>query len=701
MSNERIEESRRDLRLLLARNPNYFGHAPDGAGTQESKPGNTKYEELTELGYEPKLRRLEATFDVKLPYGFGGGLCTEGSREYVRFYVADGTGWQDVGVAAANVHDIDDGFDCAEQPYHPISHAVGIVYNPPRYWCRYPQLPEVRAILSWEIEPPPNQPDWKPPWGNVIECSIQIDKRTDTIALIEHLKTLELEPGLIESLPLLPAPQVEEQEDEIVGGIALAGPEEFDEKPPVPLHELVELYGEDVEPARFAFAHLQALLSPEEAGGETDPEFVAATIEELGFDVGELLGQLDELEGDTRYEELEEVGLDNNTGHLVAIYKLKLPTGYSGDLCSSGSTEYVAFWADWDDECRWLPLGIAEVKAYDFREQLPGGGLCYAAILPVDLPSLRKPCGEANVARIRAVLSWNAKPPDDPDALPTWGNRLDAHVQIRPGPKLETGPVMTAVGGVPVDEIDTTTGLTMPKARFYVSGYDVDKHGRGCPFGGRVIIHGPAFVGRRYRVRVREQGTQVWTTLAQKVRIKPIVGPASFHEIDPDGWFRYRSHAENSASTLAYFPTTGSGIWEIRLEMEGISQTQTKLVKLDNAHPRVDLKITSGTGDCGKFSPGTVIEGEFSAHDRQFGHFDRYWLWVAGDPSAKTPSPAGGSTAVTTPKKWTLNTSGMRKCGYVIYVEARDRTIRDSLEIPSGDPRRGWRASKGVGFCVN
>ena len=48
--------------------------------------GNTSYEELECVGYNPKLETLVATLRVKKDAGYSGGLCTAGSREYVTFY---------------------------------------------------------------------------------------------------------------------------------------------------------------------------------------------------------------------------------------------------------------------------------------------------------------------------------------------------------------------------------------------------------------------------------------------------------------------------------------------------------------------------------------------------------------------------------------------------------------------------------------
>ena len=176
----RVEKSRAQFRTLIAANPNYFGNFPGAKFKAVTKLlSNTSYEQLTELGYNPRMRRLTATFDIKKSAGYGGDLCADGTREYVRFYVNRGSGWEDAGLVAAEVHDIPAGKDCANRNTHPLSYSVEVAYSPRRKWCTSPQLPKARAILSWNAEPPAGQPNWKPVYGNVLECHIQIDKGLD------------------------------------------------------------------------------------------------------------------------------------------------------------------------------------------------------------------------------------------------------------------------------------------------------------------------------------------------------------------------------------------------------------------------------------------------------------------------------------------------------------------------------------------
>ena len=158
---EAYEKERLEFTQLLAVNPNYFGTL--AAGDFEAVvpiQGNTFYEELSCVAYNPELDQLEATIQVKRAFGYGGDLCTNGSREYVRFYVDYGSGWQDVGVASFNAHDIPDGEDCEGQRNKPLSYVVRDPLDPEREYCERPVLPQVRAMLSWQSAPPPGTPNW-------------------------------------------------------------------------------------------------------------------------------------------------------------------------------------------------------------------------------------------------------------------------------------------------------------------------------------------------------------------------------------------------------------------------------------------------------------------------------------------------------------------------------------------------------------
>lgn len=700
------EKSRVQFKTLVTSNPNYFGNLTDSPFKAVKKiVSNTSFEQLRELGYNPRLKLLSATFDLKKATGYGGDLCANGSQEFVRFYVDHGSGWQDVGLSATEVHDVPTGKDCANKNTHPLAYSVDIRYSPRRRWCTSPQLPRARAILSWDAEPPPNQPDWKPVYGNVIECNIQIDRGFNFPIFVDEITaTIDLPPELAASIKKAAIPEVAPPGPDFPNPAFGAGPEPEPaavlEPQALGIETLAENYltakkNLKVEPKRFAFADIQQIM----ASSEVNPpalKTLAASLSKFDIDISELVISIDKTSGNTSYEELKDLGLEWNQEKLVATYRVKKPSGFSGGLCSAGSTEYVAFWVDWEDTCSWEYIDTVAVKAYDFTT-LPDGGLCYSAVLPVDLTKVRRGCDKPRIGRVRAVLSWNTPPSTtNPSAVPHWGNRLDKHVLIPPG-DVYTGvvPRLTAVGGIGVPYIHNATGLTGPTARFIDNGILADSLGRPCPFAGRVVVRGPGYPGHRYRVQVREVGTAVWNTLTKKIWVTTSLGFGSWHTIDGDGWFKYLSHTQNFAGILAYFESSGDQKWDIRLQIEGVFGAAHQVVQLDNTRPTVAVSITEPVGDCGLFTPPTLLKGRAVANDAYMGGWS---VVIDGGPAGFGPVPTttGSSGSSNTPpggSEWTFDTTGLAQCGYVVRVHARDRAIVNSS---GGNHHR----STDVGFCV-
>jgi hypothetical protein len=84
-----VPQERTNFAALILGNPNYFGNLTDSSFEPvASIQGNTTYEELKCVGYNPDVDLLKAVIWVKLPIGFLGGLCSAGSQEYVRFYIS-------------------------------------------------------------------------------------------------------------------------------------------------------------------------------------------------------------------------------------------------------------------------------------------------------------------------------------------------------------------------------------------------------------------------------------------------------------------------------------------------------------------------------------------------------------------------------------------------------------------------------------
>ena len=136
-------ERKHFLELLLT-NPNYFGNLADSPlNPVQEISGNISYEELKCLGYNPQLSRLEGVVWIKQPGGYNGGICTNGSLEYVSFYLSydNGATWLAQGTTSFQVFDV--------PGPHPLEYAVSLNITPDEKFCFIANLPLVRAILSW------------------------------------------------------------------------------------------------------------------------------------------------------------------------------------------------------------------------------------------------------------------------------------------------------------------------------------------------------------------------------------------------------------------------------------------------------------------------------------------------------------------------------------------------------------------------
>jgi hypothetical protein len=269
------------------------------------------------------------------------------------------------------------------------------------------------------------------------------------------------------------------------------------------------------------------------------------------------------------------------------------------------------------------------------------------------------------------------------------------------------------------------------------------------PFGGALYIVGDIPAANaltapdqlKYRVQVRQDGSPSWQTLANDfgVTLDQQSGPGTLtqvpftQQVDAAGYYTYRDYgigtntwrrvAAPYTGLLAVWNTAQpmTGKWEIRVEaldpsgpttysaavtdcVDGTSR-QDVIVKLDEVPPVVSISIeefsTDGgttwhpAAECDDFARGVKIRGHYSVGDE---HFSSLSLRVepagAANGAAVVPSsraypivPTGGETGT-----WTLDTSAMDPCGYVVRIEAHDRTIVNA----SG----GWHAFDTVGFCL-
>jgi hypothetical protein len=720
----KLEKERQEFRRLIVKNPNYFGNLKDTAlKAVKAMVGNTSYEELTCVGFNPQRSSLEATIAIKRPFGYGGGLCTAGTTEYVRFFLDYGAGWEDAGVAGVKVHDLPNLKDCANHPDKPLTYVATLRITPKTACCTHPVLPKVHAILSWEWMPPagPANAGWQPPWGNALDCAVQVKPHPWNIfcvieAISEGIGQKLKVPPLFEQTKYHPIP--------------------LPDPPPFTLSQVAAHYGAKsgtpgkaqklgVEPHRFGVQDLHAALSGAAFSLEaTDSK--ALVWKSVGLDWGAALAALEDTTADVSYEELECLGLEESVPErLIATFRIKRPTGYSGDLCHAGSQEYVAFWADWDNTCRWTYLGTATVNVHDINA-VPKEGLCYAAILPVDLAYHRQACNKPKIARIRAVLSW-AVPPStvDPDTLTYWGNRLDTHVQINPGEEVDPGHPTAKVrniGGIAVEEIDTIgSGMTVPTAKFaHNPAFQADAWGLGrpCPFGRQIKIEGNYFLPFYYRVKLHKLGDPPASVTVLSTSFLVERWDAGFDSQAPvlNGFYRYFDPTVYFDRALAYWDSVGDDPWEVQLDIATLpleanifASSPWYRIQLDNTAPSgppaapltMDIHITSGAGDCKDFAQDDTLTGLFIADDGHFGG----WSLSTEPNTLATPSnqPTVVALASTDPAPapgghaWSLDTGSpakMKPCGYVVRLEVSDRAILNS--VPGGHNSNHIE----VGFCL-
>jgi hypothetical protein len=709
---QRIEKERSEFKQLLIENPNYFGTFPEFP-MKPVKPVqyNTKYEELTCLGFYPEQDLLEAIVDVKLPFGYRGDLCSPGSYEYVRFF-ADWNGdadfndaGEDLGISAVNVHDIPDTKQACLTSYKPLSYALPLTLDSLQLKkCSTANLVKVRAILSWDMPPTPGNPDFPVVWGNVVEEWIQIRPFKlflEDIFSIDKVKAFQIDTSLINlQLPVV--------------------------KPkPLSTEQLKLIYKDtEVPELRYNFSEInqkaQAIkLNPTlMAQYKLDPKDSKL--------VGDLTVVLAE-QSNTKFEELKCVGLNYDQDQLVASLTVKRSLGYSGNLCTPGSYEYVAFWGyvydQIEQQCVWRYFGTSRVNVHDIST-IPPEGLEYDK------------CSNPRVLKVRAILSWNTPPPTfNPFYNPTWGNTVDAIIQIKPGDVQpgEQKPFIWSLGNMAVESISGNSFTTLASAigDGYANGVSV---GGGytaieSPFGGVVKISGTitnapdissGAAKLKYKVQYRKLGAINWQgisnpfTIWRRLNGVP-VGPMG-QAIDGGGYYLYQKDLvsptiiEVQDDVLAQWHTPvpeGDGLYEIRVllyQMGAPPQpgvpadhvaSEVIRIMIDNTRP--DAVISLDAGPCTKFAVGDIITGKFTATD---DHIWKYRLIV--DPTvlvAPTILPTGETyPLLSVPGKinepYTLTTTATTTpCGYVIRLRVWDRTIRNNHLIGNHKPAT-------VGLCI-
>lgn len=713
---------RRTQKLRLIQNPNYFSNLselkiegmPNGV---IKKMGDTTYEELTCVGYNPRRRILTAIVEVKKGSGYLGDSCTDGSPEYVRFYLDYGNGvWVDHGVASFEAHDL--GFT------EDLCYAVPIKINPKKHSCcdRDPILPKVRAILSWNVEPPANTPNYNPIWGNRLERAIQIRPRNSIFCNLldqfEQLDVQKIEPILLK--------QIKDQ-------LSVMEPVQ---QPTAPIAKLLEKVDrkEELSVMRAVYPLITKLASD-----KTDVASFQAlkTLIPGSLDLSKFDDFIINPKFNTTYEELHCVGLDRDREHLHGVIEIKRQSGYSGDLCDAGSREYIAFYLDFGSG--WEYQGTTFVDVHDI-DDIPKKGLWYQASLPIfNLDEHKKKWCETGKARIRGILSWAVPPPpNQPNHVPHWGDHEDCHIEVQSLPKgVCPGvftPILESIGNIAVQKINPAG---------YANGDAIGAiyTAEDSPFGGNTLLSGNVFNALpgalEYRIMIQgpsDVSPRAFTTpFDVEVTTFPSVTPVSQTQNAVGDWFTYLPNPLVSVADnlLGVLKGLENGLHTVYLDFRQpagpvLATTLTRTIMVDNTAPKVDVEITSGTGNCGKFIIGELIQGTFSMEEI---HSHSLSLNVTPGPESHggtleitnavppgsftvfpvTEIPAGASASKTSVSMtyatstldtngvlngtWQLDTAGMDPCGYNIRIHGEDRTIVNSGTI-------GWPANDIEGFCV-
>ncbi|HEY8934795.1 MAG TPA: hypothetical protein VIM65_06220, partial [Cyclobacteriaceae bacterium] len=600
------------------------------------------------------------------------------SFEYLRFYLDfhDGTGFIDQGSVAIHVHDIPATNDCTGHSIFPIKYAATLKKKTSKFSdCEKPLLPTLRVILSWSIEPPVNSPDWKPVWGSVMNCEVQIRPSLKLhFPLVDWSKYLEI----AVASPSLTVKQLAEitQID-----LSQVGPQ-----PKPHLGELVKISEKiNVPASRFAFKSVYNMIKyPTSEITLMDQ----ATLTKANINWSELIDKLgvifpkDTSKANVDYEELECIGLDYNLESLVATIKIKKNTGYSGNLCDAGSKEYISFWIDWDNQCSWQYLNTVELKVHDIK--MTGDGLCYSVTLPLDATYHRKLCTTPNVVRVRGVLSWNVPPSNtDPDKLEFYGNRVDAHIQIKPGVVISPGdlfPVFNIIGGIDVAHVNDITGLTKPGSFFAYNGLGVPTD---APFGGVIVLNGPTFPGHRYRIRITNLNTGTSHYATDTFTVVGFLPHAPWVQYtnqipDPvDHWYNFLNPDQNTLNVLARFTPGTEDKLLVEMEVEGAFGVFSKIIQMDNTAPVLQLKVDDD-GDCTHYAKGDTITGHYYVYDKNISGWSFWTTWGgnANSPGSVNTLPLpGNSFSITTP-------ADAYPCGGV-SLYAIDKTIVNSQSVGS------------------
>jgi hypothetical protein len=735
-----LQKARLEFKSLIQANPNYFGTLLDKKLADKYKPvlllsGNVSYEELKCVGLHPENDILEAVIEVKRPFGFGNGLCYEGTTEYVAFFIdyQDGAGFQSVGdPVSVNVHNISTIVE-ADAASH-LYYAVRQSFVPKKLLaCSDPQVVQVRAILSWLTLP--TSPDYSQVWGNTLNQYVQIRPKFPFAVILApdslekyFLPNVKLPPEVATEVPPKPLPP---EKYMVYGNL-------HEIKSWASAQEQAEKVEPDsrVEPERLNQADLLQ-RNPNYFGSispSKDKKQLLLAVEKLPKKLAsnwkaqlavnpDILNAISAMLLQTKYEQVVCAGLYPEEDLMEAVIEIKLPYGFCGDLCHAGSKEYVVFYVDWGDGAGYVHAATSSVRVHDIPDVAAGKHLFYAVRAKIPgIDSRLKTCGQENIVKLKAVLCWAFDPtPYGPEYAPPWGNSIVRNIQIRPTDGLSVAAKITEVSGVPDFHINSE-GYAL-KAGTMSYPYEYDR-----PFGGIVACNGKVQVSGAvfYRFLYSTDGTQWFPIVDDRYTPNPISLWIPYLTRTPDslGWFDIDTYINidlknYTESHLVYWRTNGKeGKYFLKLEVGNASKTpigeDVISVQLDNTAPAMYSfsgtdPILPQTGVAVKDASNAFMKCQTflgPAEIRIFGnfwdkHFNALSLYVFGgniqyssanifNGSYDNPPPSaawdsegivGATNNGPGQKLYTLNLCTIAqvpqkvKCAYGIRLYVTDRTI--------------------------
>lgn len=738
-----VGPERLNFKTLLLQNPNHFGTFPMLGGVIVlPKKFDTTFEEITCLGLNPEQNRLEAVVHIKQHSGYISDACGAGSREYVRFFVQHGAVWEDLGDTFF------DAFDLAGPL--PLSYSVSVDFEQARKFCSTENILNVRVILSWNLEPTPGDPNFTPPWGNVLDARVQVA------------------PFIFSKVPIgiLVAEGVMKLDETALAAVDLSQTLPSKVEPEQPYSALKKLYSTTKVPAhRFGFAEAQKILQQPtlsiQPGVPQGGVFTSSSELQPGAELAAILAGLEHLSGNVSFEEMKCAGYNPQTRELEAVIEIKQNAGYSGGLCTPGSLEYVSFFAFFGGA--WQSLGTATVRVHDLAA-VAKGPLMYAVYRISNMTEM--PCKSLEGVPLRAILSWQQQP-TGPTFIPTWGNVVNTHVQPLVGEATGETSRLMRIGGVTINRISDITHLAYPRAiGDPAHGLPVlagDCGGDDSPLAGLLNVEGDFtpkpdvfdhvtgnVIGKPIIYQVWATRTDIPSTpfqltnqfyigvyppnaLFPPVTVsqtpQPPLGPVS-GGVPGDKYYRYMESDLQAVNprVLAVFEAGGLAEGDYQIEVrpwvwagadyQSVT-SQFKTFHVFNGYPHTEIIGGSPTtvhspqvaltlksvADCADVNIGDTLSGNYSVVDEFFSSLSISLvpITIGGVPApenavAVTPDPGnalsydgtnnGGSHGT-----FTLSTAGMKACGYTIELYSSDRAIKDSI-------CDNHRNNIGVGFCL-